>query len=171
MAEPALALLNLMPAPATPRNLGDLTWEEAEAVLGVTLSEQYKMFFSVYGDGSIGGELGFFSYRSGKKGPKFLADLTELLPNDISPFPMYPDGDRSLLPLGYDGDGYVVYCVVEQGRMAEEEYWMGNRRFGDWIRIPGPFFEFLYRLLTDYGSYFDLEPGAPSLDSHFVSVT
>ncbi|MEO6988969.1 MAG: hypothetical protein ABI239_10035 [Aquihabitans sp.] len=165
-------LFDFMPPPANPVLKADLSWDQAESALRFQFSEQYKAFFDVYGSGSIDGELGFFSYRDSKWAQRFLDQNTILLPSDVPPLPMYPTSDVSLLPIGYDGNGYTIYAIAENGIMSDMALWSGNRRFGEWIELEGSFLDIVHSIVSGQVDYMagPEEPGSPLLAPRFVAT-
>lgn len=138
------------PAPPSRDGLTAGGWEEAEAILEVTLPVDYKEFIETYGVVAIGNELGLPDYRL----PDHRYSWFDHQPGpgrfDVYPLPIYPADGPALFQLVANQSAQQLYGIVTDGSISDELLWIGNFRASDWTQSEGPLNHFLTELLLGH---------------------
>ncbi|MGW2272573.1 SMI1/KNR4 family protein [Streptomyces yangpuensis] len=140
----------------SPGVLGDpeRDWVRAEALLGLTLPDDYKAFVSAYGSGEFMETLMLFHPR-GRVGDEGLnlfdlwrstSEAYEYLSrsgSDAPPIPVYPD-PCGAVPVGRSISGNVLFLVPPRNAGG---VWSMAMDVGEWVFFEDGFTDFLWEVL------------------------
>ena len=149
-------LKGVLTPPVNPSKAGNsMGWSELEAVLGVSLPQDYKDYISTYGTGGIDNFIWILTPFDQDENVNFLArteEMREAYLESKQQFPEYykhsffPEAG-GILPWGYTDNGDELYWKTNE----DEGMWtiiVYESRSSDYHEYPMSMTEFLYEIVS-----------------------